>query len=83
MAVGRYYQRQRQYIAAMNRFKTVITGYQTTQYTPEALYRLVAIYTAMDMQLEARKTAEVLAFNFPNSSWYRDAYGLLPAAKTP
>lgn len=83
MAVGRYYQRQRQYIAAMNRFKTVITGYQTTQYTPEALYRLVAIYVAMDMQLEARKTAEVLAFNFPNSSWYRDAYGLLPATKTP
>jgi outer membrane protein assembly factor BamD len=47
------------------------------------LYRLVAIYVAMDMQLEARKTAEVLAFNFPNSGWYRDAYGLLPATKTP
>lgn len=77
MAIGRYYQRQRQFIAAMNRFKNVVTTYQTTQYTPEALYRLVAIYVALDLQVEARKTAQVLAYNFPNSSWYRDAYALL------
>jgi outer membrane protein assembly factor BamD len=77
MAIGRYYQRQRQFIAAMNRFKNVVTSYQTTQYTPEALYRLVAIYVALDLQVEARKTAQVLAYNFPNSSWYRDAYALL------
>jgi outer membrane protein assembly factor BamD len=41
MTVGRYYLRQGDTLAAINRFKTVIQKYQTTTHTPEALYRLV------------------------------------------
>ncbi|MDD3371166.1 MAG: outer membrane protein assembly factor BamD, partial [Alphaproteobacteria bacterium] len=41
MDVGRYYIKQRLYIAAIGRFKTVIEKYQTTSHVPEALERLV------------------------------------------
>ena len=41
MEVGRYYQQRNNYVAAINRFKTVVTDYQTTAHVEEALYRLV------------------------------------------
>ena len=40
MAIGRFYQKQKQYAAAIKRFKTVIKEYETTDQTPEALLSL-------------------------------------------
>src|ERR1700753_3874813 len=37
MNVGRYYMEKRDYTAAINRFKTVVTQYQTTRHVEEAL----------------------------------------------
>ena len=39
MAVGRYYQKNQQYIGAINRYRVVIERYQTTTHVPEALHR--------------------------------------------
>lgn len=77
MAVGRYYQSQSEYLAAINRFRTVIERYQTTTHTPEALHRLVECYMAMGIIDEAKSTAAVLGHNFPGSDWYIDSYALL------
>ena len=77
MEVGRYYLKRGNYLAAINRFKTVIQDYQTTAHTPEALYRLVEAYLALGVRGEAQTAAAVLGHNFPNSQWYRDAYALL------
>ena len=44
MYIGRYYFDKKKWIAAINRFKTVIDDYETTIYTEEALHRLVEIY---------------------------------------
>ncbi len=77
MEVGRYYLQRRNYLAAINRFKKVVTDYQTTAHVPEALYRLVEAYLALGIRSEAQTAAAVLGHNFPNSSWYRDAYRLL------
>ncbi len=77
MEVGRYYLKRGNYLAAINRFKTVIRDYQTTAHTPEALYRLVEAYLALGIRSEAQTAAAVLGYNFPNSVWYRDAYALL------
>jgi outer membrane protein assembly factor BamD len=77
MEVGRYYLRRDQYIAAANRFKTVISDYQTTSHTPEALYRLVETYLALGVTDEATAAGAVLGYNFPGSPWYADAYRLL------
>ncbi len=77
MDVGRYYLKQHLYIAAINRFRTVVDKYQTTSHVPEALVRLVEVYLALGITEEAKKNAAVLGHNFPGSEWYRDAYNLL------
>ncbi|MEQ8824936.1 MAG: outer membrane protein assembly factor BamD [Filomicrobium sp.] len=77
MEVGRYYLKRRNYVAAINRFKTVATTYQTTAHVEEALMRLTESYMALGIVNEAQTAAAVLGHNFPQSKWYKDAYSLL------
>ncbi|GGF74909.1 outer membrane protein assembly factor BamD [Azorhizobium oxalatiphilum] len=77
MMIGRYYLEQRNYTGAINRFKVVITQYQTTRQTEEALMRLTEAYMAMGIVQEAQTAAAVLGYNYPDSPWYKDAYKLI------
>lgn len=76
MAVGRFYLERGDYLAAINRFKTVVEKYQTTTHVPEALHRMVEAYTALGDMHEARRIAAVLGHNYPGSEWYVDSYAL-------
>jgi outer membrane protein assembly factor BamD len=77
MEIGRWYERQGDYLGAINRFKRVIDQYQTTTHVPEALERLTECYLALGLPDEARRTTAVLGFNYPGSQWYVDTYGLV------
>jgi outer membrane protein assembly factor BamD len=77
MSIGRYYLRRGQYVAAINRFHSVVGRYQTTTHVPEALHRLTEAYLALGLDQEAQKNAAVLGYNFPSSQWYLDSYALL------
>jgi outer membrane protein assembly factor BamD len=77
MEVGRYTLEKRNYTAAINRFKTVVTQYQTTRHVEEALARLTEAYMAIGIVGEAQTAAAVLGHNFPDSPWYKDAYNLV------
>jgi outer membrane protein assembly factor BamD len=77
MEVGRYYLKKGSYLAGINRFKKVVTDYQTTSQVPEALYRLTEGYMALGVVSEAQTAAAVLGQNFPNSQWYKDAYTIV------
>ena len=79
MAIGRYYQRGNQPLAAINRYKTVIDNeaFQRTSHTPEALYRLVEVYLSIGLKDEAVRNGAVLGFNYPGSPWYAEAHALL------
>jgi outer membrane protein assembly factor BamD len=77
MAIGRYYQRAGQWLAATYRFRNVIDSYQTSSDTPEALERLVESYLALGMPEEAQKAGAVLGRNYPESFYYRQALKLL------
>jgi outer membrane protein assembly factor BamD len=77
MDTARYYQKKRDYIAAINRFKVVITQYQTTRHVEEALMRLTETYMSLGIVNEAQTAAAVLGHNFPDSPWYKDAYRLV------
>jgi outer membrane protein assembly factor BamD len=77
MAIGRYYMDKRDYTASINRFKTVVTQYQTTRHVEEALARLTEGYMAIGIVGEAQTAAAVLGHNFPDSKWYKDAYALV------
>lgn len=77
MEVGRYYLDKHNYVGAINRFKTVVSDYQTTAHVEEALARLVESYMALGITKEAQNAAAVLGHNYPDSKWYKDSYALL------
>ena len=74
MEIGRFYQKQHLYEAAIGRFQRVVDDFQTTNHVPEALHRLTEIYLALGLKEQARKTASVLGYNYPGSQWYEDSY---------
>ncbi len=77
MEIGRFYLKQNEQLAAINRFRTVIKDYQTTTHVPEAMHRLVEAYLVLGVTEEAQATAAVLGHNYPGSAWYADSYVLL------
>jgi outer membrane protein assembly factor BamD len=77
MTIGRWYLRKNNYLAAINRFRVVVTDYQTTEQVEEALMRLTEAYMALGIVNEAQTAAAVLGHNFPDSKWYSHAYTLL------
>jgi outer membrane protein assembly factor BamD len=77
MQIGRYYLERREYIAAINRFKSVVSDYQDTRHVEEALERLTEANMALGLVGEAQTAAAILGHNFPDSPWYKDAYTLL------
>jgi len=77
MTVGRYYMDKKDFTGAINRFKIVVTQYQTTRHVEEALLRLIEAYMALGVASEAQTAAAVLGHNFPDSRWYADAYKLV------
>jgi len=77
MEVGRYYLKRNNQVAAINRFKTVVTEFQTTAHVEEALMRLTECYMSLGIKNEAQTAAAILGHNFPDSRWYKDAYALL------
>ena len=77
MSIGRYYLKQSQQLAAIGRFKTVVSQYETTSQTEEALHRLVESYVSIGIIQEAKLVGSVLGHNYPNSEWYKESYDLL------
>ena len=69
MAIGRFYQKQNHFSAAIKRYQRVITEFETTDQTPEALLRLTECYLSLGTKNEAIRTASVLKYNFPDSIW--------------
>ena len=77
MMIGRYYLNKKDFSGAINRFKLVVTQYQTTRHVEEALMRLTEAYMALGIVQEAQTAAAVLGHNFPDSPWYQNAYRLV------
>ena len=76
MYIGRYYFEKKKWIAAINRFRTVVDDFETTIYTEEALHRLVEIYFTLGLVIEADKYAKLLGYNYQSSKWYEQTYSL-------
>ncbi len=77
VTIGRYYEDKKNFIGAINRFKVVVTRYQTTRHVEEALMRLTECYLTLGIVPEAQTAAAVLGHNFPDSPWYKDAYQMV------
>jgi outer membrane protein assembly factor BamD len=77
MVIGRFYQKQHLYGAAVGRYQDVVTNFQQTNYVPEALERMMEVYLDLGLPDEAVHAASVLGYNYPGSTWYETAYGKL------
>lgn len=77
MHVGRYYLNRKNYLASINRFKSVVKNYQRTRHVEEALARIAEAYMALGIASEAQTAGAILGHNYPNSPWYKDTYALL------
>jgi outer membrane protein assembly factor BamD len=77
MEIGRFYQKQHLYEAAIGRYQRVVDDFQTTNHVPEALARLTEVYLTLGLKDQARKTAAVLGYNYPGNEWYSDSYAQL------
>lgn len=77
MEIGRYYLKRGNFLAASNRFRTVVEDFQTTTHTPEALHRLVESYLSLGLTDEAQTAGAILGYNYQSSEWYEASYVLL------
>lgn len=75
--IARYYQKQGNYAASVNRLNTVLDSYQGTDHIPEAMHRLVECYTTMGFFDEARNVNKILQQKFPQTKWAQYARGLI------
>lgn len=74
MYLGRHYIKKGKWIAAMNRFKTILKDYKETIFVEEALHRLVEINYTLGLIEESKKYASILGYNYLSSEWYKKTY---------
>lgn len=81
MAVGRYYEKQKDYLAALNRFQSVVTHFAHTNQVDEAYYRLAACYMALGMTDAVQMTALRQQALYPSSKWMKKTQKLIKNLK--
>ena len=74
MYLAKYYLDRSKWIPALNRYKKVVSEYNTTIYTEEALHRLVEINFRLGLVDESKKYANTLGYNYQSSEWYKNTY---------
>mgnify|MGYP001002994396 CR=1 FL=1 len=75
--VAKYYISTQKWIPAINRLKIIVKDYQETVFIEEALHRLVEIHYYLGLEIEAKKYAKVLGYNYNSSEWFERSYKVL------
>ena len=74
MYLGLHYIKKEKWIAAINRYQTIVEDYNQTIYIEEALHRLVEIHYKIGLLEESQKYANLLGYNYQSSIWYKKSY---------
>ena len=77
MYIGKHYLKKKKWIAAINRFKIILSDYDTTIYVEEAIHRLVEVHYHIGLVEESKKYAKLLGYNYLSSKWYEKSYKIL------
>jgi len=72
--IARHYIKKQKWIAAINRLQNILKFYDQTIYVEEALHRLVEIHYILGLEVEAKKYATTLGYNYKSSEWYKRSY---------
>jgi hypothetical protein len=79
MEAGRYRLGRHNYLAAINRFKGLISEYPDSPHAEEALGHLVEAYLALGIISEAQTAGATLRRKFPDGKWTAKAFADLKA----
>ena len=69
LMIGRYYQKNRNALAAIGRYDYILTDFPNTKSAEEALFRMVECCKSLGLEKQANLSAELLKKRFPNSIW--------------
>ena len=73
MSIGKYYLNKRKYLASIKRFQGVVKNYPKTTHYPEALFRLVEVYTILGIQDSVEKIVNKMSKEYKGSIWEKKA----------
>lgn len=76
--VGMYYQKHKNFPAAISRYNTIIESYPTTESAQEAYLRLIECYLSKGMNREATEVNRVLQNKHKESKWAKYATKKIP-----
>jgi outer membrane protein assembly factor BamD len=71
--IAQYYYDRKAYVAAANRANTIVRHYQGASAVPDALVIMVKSYRALHLSQLEMDSLAVLNYNYPNSSYVRQA----------
>ena len=75
--VAKYYISTQKWVPAISRLKTIVEKYNKTIFIEEALHRLVEIHYHLGLEIEAKKYAKILGYNYNSSQWFEQSYKVL------
>ncbi len=67
--VGKFYQSKGDYLAAVKRYKIVLTEFRQSTQIPESIFRLIESYVSLGLVKQSYYLFKILEFNFPKSKW--------------
>ena len=75
--IAKFYLNKKNINGALNYLKDIFNNYSASLSIEETLYLLVKIYDLIDERELAKSYASILAYNFPESKWYKLSYNLI------
>jgi outer membrane protein assembly factor BamD len=77
LSTAKFYLNKKNINASLVYLKDIFYNYNTSLSIEETLYLLVKIYDLIDETEIAKSYASILAYNFPESKWYKLSYNLI------
>lgn len=77
LSTAKFYLNKKNINASLVYLKDIFYNYNTSLSIEETLYLLVKIYDLLDEIEIAKSYASILAYNFPESKWYKFSYNLI------
>jgi outer membrane protein assembly factor BamD len=77
LATAKYYLNKQNYNGALVYLKDIFENHNSSLSIQETIYLIVEVYYLFDEKDLARYYASVLAYNFPESDWYKRSYNLI------
>ena len=77
LSTAKFYLNKKNINASLMYLKEIFNNYNTSSSIEETLYLLVKIYHLIDEIELAKNYASILAYNFPDSKWYKLSFNLI------